>query len=481
MSDRLLRNFTAALAVSILVACGGSGAGGNKAPTNATVRGAIQGFTGGLQINGVTFRTTGAQLRLPDDPASQVVLGSEDAVKGHLDDGMVVTVRGTIDGSGTNGQAAEIEFHDLMEATIDDKAAGQIRVLGVDLSIDDATHIEDHLGNPLTLGDLANGERVEVSGHGDAKGGARASFIRLRDDVAAGVEREAKGWVVAISGAILDLALTKGGPVALHVDISGVASPPAIAVGDFVEVKTMGPPDASGNVVASAIDLENELEAEPQDEVEVEGIISAVASGEFTLGGQRVIPDANVTFEGGTADDLVVGVEAEAEGTLGADGALHAQKVKFEAGVRLDANLAASDPAAGTLTLIGITVHVTPSTELRSFAAPGDLNLGDRLEVRGFPTRDGLGINATRIERLATAPSDRAFLRALVTAKTPNTSLTLLGIAVDVSSAAFSGSPGSDAASFFAAITEGKSLVKVRWRPYPVSTSEPVDEAELEN
>jgi hypothetical protein len=466
----------------------GGGAGG---PASTTVKGAVQSLSGGLSVNGVSFRTTGALLSLPDDSTTPVVLENEDAVKGHLDDGMVVTVRGKLDDGGVTGEATEIEFHDLMEATIDDKGAGRIRLLGDDLSIDDSTRIMDRQGNPLTPDDLAIGERVEVSGHGDGKGGLRATFVRVRDDNAAlHKDHETKGWVIAINGTVLDLSFTKGGPLALRADIAGIASPPAIAVGDLVEVsfsETNPDLNADGIPDAVAIHLETELEAEPQDEVEVEGIVTAVDASGFTVAGQAVSPNADARFVGGTAADIVVGVKLEAEGVLGDDGVLHASEVKFEASGRIDGNLEAKDEAAGTLTLLGVVVHVTPSTELRGFAALADLAVGWELEVRGYPTSDGLGLNATRIELIKSSPNDRAFLRAVVTTKTPTTALAMMGIAIDTSGASFQRSTGPgtsvamSAADFFAAITPGQTVVKVRWRPYPASTSQPIDEAELEN
>lgn len=481
-----------AAAATILAACSsGSDPSAGPAPS-ITTRGAVQGLQGGLRVNGVAFRTAGAHLHLPDDSLSPVLLEDEDSVKQHLDDGMVVTVRGTRDDGGGTGEAIEIEFHDLMEARIDDKGAGRVRLLGEDLSIDDSTEIVDRHGNALTPDDLSVGDRVEVSGHGDGRGGLRATFVRVRDDVAPGVDHEAKGYVIAISGTVLDLSFTRGGPLALRADIAGIASPPAVAVGSFVEVSfSESGPDTSGDGIpdAVAIHLEDELRAAPEDEVEVEGIVTAVDAAGFVVAGQRVAPEPGARFEGGTADDLVVGVKVEAEGVMGDDGVLRAHQVKFQSSARIDANLEAKDDAAGTLTLLGIVVHVTPSTELRGFGAVADLSTGDQIEVRGYPTRDGLGLNATRLERISTTPNDRAFLRAVVTAVIPTSSLTMMGLAIDTRSAEFRRSTGSgtsvgipNPADFFAAIVPGQTVVKVRWRnPYPTSTSQAVDEAELEN
>jgi len=264
-----------------------------------------------------------------------------------------------------------------------------------------------------------------------------------------------------------------------------------VAVGNLVEVsfsETNLDPTGDGIPDATSVKLEDPFDAEPQDEVEVEGIVTAVDATGFTVGGQRVMPDPGARFEGGTADDLVVGVKVEAEGVMGDDSVLHAHKIELKGSARIDANLEAKDETAGTLTLLGIVVRLTPSTELRSFGAIADLNVDDRIEVRGYPTADGLGLNATRIERIATSPNDRAFLRAVVTAKTPTTSLTMMGLAIDTRGAELRRSTGSgtsvlipNPADFFSAITPGQTLVKVRWRPYPASTGEPIDEAELEN
>ncbi len=141
------------------------------------------------------------------------------------------------------------------------------------------------------------------------------------------------------------------------------------------------------------------------------------------------------------------------------------------------------DPAAGTLAVLGLTVHVTPSTELKNLTSLDALPAGAHVEVRGSPTHDGAGLNATRLELVGAAPADRAFLRGVVSAKTPTTSLQILGLAIDTGAAGFRDGSGAGigATAFFDAIAPGQTLVKVRWRPYPASTSAPVDEAELEN
>jgi hypothetical protein len=490
-SNGVAKRILVAMAMASLAACGGAGKGGGGAatgPARVTVSGAVRSTSAGLNVNGVTFRTAGASLRMPDDSPTPIALASEDTVKGHLDDGMVVTVKGRLDDGGVTGQAESIEFRDAMEGAIDDKGADHVTVLGQPLSVDDTTHVEDHLHNPKTLADLSPGMRVEISGHGDARGGARATFIRIRDDVAAGTPHEAKGYVVAMAPPFYDLAFTRGGPAAFTIDVSAISPAPVLAIGDLVEAtfaEANPDPNGDGKLDAIALEIEQELEAEHGEELEVEGIVSSVSAPGFTVAGQAVVPNADATWSGGTADDLVVGVEIEVEGTLGDDGVLHASELKFEASVRIDGNVGALDAPGGSLSILGVAIHVTPSTELRGgVTSLADLALGDRVEIRGTPTSDGTGVNASRLELLSTSPSDRAFLRAAVTAKTPTTGLTMLGLAIDVSAASFQGVDGSSAMAanaFFDAIVPGKTLVKVRWRPYPASPADPVDEAELEN
>jgi hypothetical protein len=467
----------AGLAVLLLAlsACGGGGGGSSGSTASpAMVRGVLQSVQGGLTVNGVTFATAGAVLTTSDQSAP-VTLGADDA-GAHLHPGMVVTVRGRMDDS-AHGEAAEVEFHDQLEGEVEVHRAGELEIEGVHVSIDDGSSGLDKHGGAVKPEDIPTGTRVAVSGHADSRGGLRATLVRERDPAA---EREVRAYVAGVNGTVIDLAFAPSGPVALQVDVSGINPAPSFPVGTLVEVRTQGPASVAGVFTATAIHAEDALEGQAEDEAEVEGIVTASDPGGFTVGGQRVVTSASTTVQGGTLADVVVGVELEAEGALQSDGSLLARVLKLRPAVRVDANVDAVDPAAGTVTAIGVTIHVTPSTELRGFGALSELAVGNAVEVRGIPTSDG-GVDALRIELQGTAPSDRAFLRGVVTAKTPTTGLTILGIAIDVSAAELGGPGVTTAQEFFDAITPGQTLVKVRWRPYPASTSAPVDQAEIEN
>lgn len=471
--------WVAMVALTLTTACGGSSdPAGKGAPGGAaTVTGVVQGFAGGLRVNGIAFRTSGATIR--EDGGAPVVLAGEES---RVDDGQVVTVRGRLDDGGGSGAADEIEFHDLVEGEVQSRQAGRVVIAGTAISIDDSTVVADRHGNPLVPDDLAVGERVEVSGHADGRGGIRATSIRESADDA-GTERELRAFVIAVAGTVVDLAFSPGGPSAARVDVGGISPAPAVSPGDFVEVRTLGLPGPDGVLTATSIHAENDLRPRPRDRVEIEGLVTALDASGFTVGAQRVQAGASTELVGGTSEDLVVGVAVEVEGVLRDDGVLDAHEVKFRPSARVEASVTAVDAAAGTLSLLGLAIHVTPSTELRNVASLDVLPAGATVQVRGFSTRDGAGLNATRLELLDAGPSDRAFLRGVVSAKAPTSALEILGLAIDTRAAEFrslADAPMS-ASAFFDAIAIGRSVVKVRWRPHPASTSARVDQAELEN
>jgi hypothetical protein len=475
-------------ALASATGCSGGSEGGNTSGGNtsgnvpggpATVKGSVQSLSGGLVVNGVAFRTSGARIR--DDGGATSTLSGETEVRGRVAEGEVVTVRGGLDDGGASGQATELEVHHSVEGELQSKGPGQIVVGGAVVSVDDSTRVSDRSGNPAVSDDLL-GRRVEVSGHGDGRGGLRATSVR-ESTLSSTSERELRAFVVAVSGSVVDLSFSQGGSVAVRVDVGGISPAPAVSVGAFVEVRTTGAADANGVYAATSIHPEDDLRPRSSDRVEVEGIVTVVDATGFTVGSQRVAATASTAFRGGTADDVVVGVGMEAEGVLRADGVLEASELHFRPSARVEANAASVDAAAGTFQLIGLAIHVTPSTELRNLSSLDALAAGSDVEVRGYPTADGAGLNATRVEVRSTSPSDRAFLRGVVAAKTPTSSLGILGIAVDTSAASFRDPSDTrmDPVPFFDAITVGQTVVKVRWRPYPSSTSQKVEEAELEN
>ncbi|MFO0583633.1 MAG: DUF5666 domain-containing protein [Anaeromyxobacter sp.] len=487
--DTLSKLLLAVVASSFIAACGGSAGpkdGNGPAATGPTSRGAISAITAaGFTVNGTTYRVAGARLSMPDEAVSSVTLASNADLSKYLVTGMIVTVRaaGTAAGAlseGSEAEAAEVEFEHEVEGEVESHDANSVDVLGHHVSMDDDTNVVDRHGNKVEKSSLTAGTRVEVSGHGDGKGGLSATMVRVRDD-RSNEDQEVKGWVVAVNGTTVDLSFSKGGTSALKIDVSKITPAPVIAVDDFLEVKTDGSKNDAGALFALSVKQEDEREdeSEHEGEHEVEGIVTNLTLTGFSIGDTKVSYSTSTVYVGGTADDLVEGVKVEVEGMVGADGVLAATKIQFKASVRIEANVEAKDETAGTITVLGIKVNVTPSTQGLSVAGA---TVGTSVEVRGTMSKDGSAVNATRFELKDFKAADRAFLRGLVTAKTA-TSVTIAGIVIDLSKASLNSLSGGGMTleAFLAAVTPGTTIVKARWRPYPASTSAPADEAEIDN
>jgi hypothetical protein len=74
----------------------------------------------------------------------------------------------------------------------------------------------------------------------------------------------------------------------------------------------------------------HEIEFWEPDQIELEGIVTEVVSAsEFIIDEQEVVTHANTFYEGGTQEQIAVGVNVEIKGRLIED-VLHADKVSFE-------------------------------------------------------------------------------------------------------------------------------------------------------
>jgi hypothetical protein len=458
------------LTVAFLAACGGGGGGGTPTTSTTVTKGVVEKF-GSIFINGVEIKTAGARLHLPDDLANpEVELQNELEVQNHLKAGMVVTVKDLIDNNGLH-KAAEIEFRDNLEGVVDDKGVDFITVMGQKILVDDKTK----------LAGINIGNRVEVSGLPDDKGLLHASHLGLRNGNEA---FEVKGFVSNLTSAGFTLLLSPTATSGITVTLaSGTTLPTGLKNGDFVEVKTA----ASGaTLVAAKVEIEDErIKAAENEKLEVEGFISALdlTNNHFTLGSGQVIElNAATRFVGGARTDLALGMKVETEGPI-VGGILMAEKVSFKDNIRINANATAVDTAAKTITILGLTVGYDSGTDLKSGGNtldPATL-VGKNIEIRGMST--ATGIVATRVDLKNNAPATDAFIRGPVTAVNPPNSLTIAGLMIDTSKAAFKGAAENpmSADAFFAAITLNTSVVKARWNPFTGDPTAPVKEVELGN
>jgi len=475
---RLVQSAFLTCMVAILVACGGGGGGGDNTPVAAagaagagagagTGTGVSQGVVtalGSVFVNGIEFSTTGATIRIDDNPG----------VESDLKVGMVVKVRGISDDTTRKGTATQVEARDILEGRISsvDAVNRTITVMGQTVRIEDnVTRLnDDDLQKVFANGNFQVNDMVEVHGFADDQGGVRATRVLRK----ATGEFESKGFVTGLGATSFGLSLTPGGTAAVTVNFTAGSLPAGTVNGSFVEVKSALAPVASA-VTASFIRLEDKLGA-AGEKAEVEGIVSSGTLASFVISGQRVVTSASTVFEGGVAGDFAIGAKLEAEGPLDANGAITATKISFRSNVRIEAD--ASAVTATSLTLLGKPVAINQFTRIDNGPV-----VNGHVEIRAVADRDG-NLIATRI--VVQGASTKAFLQGPVTAADSAAgTLTILGNAVvsdgntewRVSSNSID-LPVSKAA-FFAQIRTNATVVKVKWDPFTGVTA-PIKEAEIE-
>ena len=456
---------TAVALVGLTIAgCGGGGGGvggGGGTPPGGTVGSAVsKGVVtalGSVVVNGITFNTTGATVKIDDNPSAA----------DQLKVGMVVKVRGTSDDATKTGTATLVEANDALEGTIQGVGANTITVMGQTVRIEDnVTRLnDDDTVKTFAAAGFAAGQVVEVHAFPDDQGGLRASRVLKK----ASGEFEIKGFVTS-TGATFGLALTPGGASVLTV--TGTL-PTGAVVGSFVEVKANAAPVA-GAITATTVQLEDALGA-AGEKVEVEGIVASGTVDSFVVNGQQVTTGSTTLFEGGLKSDFTTGIKVEAEGPLNASGVMVATKVSFRSSIKIEAD--ASNVTGIGLTLLGKTVAINSFTRIDN----GPLANGQHVEVRAFPDRNG-SLIATRI--VVRSPDTRAFLQGPVENATAS-SMSIHGTPITTNAqtefrVSFDSSEVAvSAATFFAQLKNNVTVVKVRWRPFTATTA-PVDQAEIQ-
>ena len=443
----VVKTTSAIVAIVALAACGGGGGGGGTSGV-AVSKGVITA-KGSVFVNGIRFSTTGATIKVDDNPG----------VESDLKVGMVIKVRGTSDDATKLGTATSIEARDALEGNIEavDPANNTITVMGQVIKVEDnVTRLNDDDTVKVFAGaNFVVGDRVEIDGFPDDNGGLRATRVAKK----VSGEFEIKGFINNLTASSFDLSLLSGGATTLTVNFAAGALPAGAANGSIVEVKSLTAP-AAGAITASLIHLEDRLGA-AGEKVEVEGLVTSGTVADFMINGQRVITNAATLFEGGLESDFVVGAKLEAEGPLDASGAIVAVKISFRSSIKMEAN--ASAVSATSLTLLGKTVAINQLTRIDN----GPIADGDHLEVRASLDRDG-NLIASRIVKKSA--SSQAFLQGPITASDSAAgTITILGnviltngqtefrISTDSSEAAVT------AATFFARLSPNITIVKVRW------------------
>jgi hypothetical protein len=320
------------------------------------------------------------------------------------------------------------------------------------------------LANTTGFAALGTSDNVEVHGVRDAAGVIHATRV---EKLAAGpVENEVRGAVSAKTAT----SFTIGG---LTITTAGAVMVPAgadFANGDVVEVRLSG--STATRIAVEHLDHPEFEHAVEGQELSFEGILSGYGvSSIFKVGTQQVTlaTGTNLRIDGGVLTDLVDGMKVEAEGHTVTGGILTAEKITIKDSIRIEANA----DGAGKADVLGKTVKTTSLVKLSSnLTSTATITSGDGLRIRGFVNRDGVTITATRVDKQNPVQSNKTIIQGPVTGiDTTAHTFKILGITVTTGQA--TPRPNDDSSNdnntltttpdaFFAALTDGRSIVKAK-------------------
>jgi len=370
----------ALLSVLVLITCTNCGgvltAGGGIGGTGFISRGIIAAF-GSIFVNGAEVDTSNAVIIVEGEEKG---VGDFAALE-NLDIGKVVTVEGTVDQDG-NSVADRVVYNDEVEGPVEsiqdiDVAAKEMVVLGQTVIVDDLTAFEG-----VTFDTVAENDVVEVSGLMDDTGAILATFVEKTGEFIPGLMVEVKGFVVNLDIELETFEindLTVGYSMA---DLSGLPGG-VLAEGLFVEVE--GLLDATGGeMLATEIELEDELGSDDADEIEVMGFVTDFRSVfDFHVGNQVVQTDEDTVFVAGKPEDVAPGVRLEAEGSL-TEGILYAVEIEFWDPDRIEVEGVVTDFVSVFEFTVGDQAVETNVDTIFEDMTPEDIALGVRLEVEGI-------------------------------------------------------------------------------------------------
>jgi hypothetical protein len=143
---------------------------------------------------------------------------------------------------------------------------------------------------------------------------------------------------------------------------------------------------------------------EDSADAKLEGFLTNMTqTGTFIINNHPIIISSGTRFEGGTADDLVLGTHVFIEGAL-VQGELDAHTIVFKANVQLESNVELIDLQARSLTLAafpGLSIETDAATLIEDGGTTRrfeDIRIGDHLKIHG-KLLDGQRVVATELER----------------------------------------------------------------------------------
>jgi len=416
--------FIAALAALVVAACGG-GTGGTGATGTSSVSTGVM-TKGSTIVNGVRFEDTAANITIDDTPKTLAI---------DLRDGMVVKVLGTVNADGINGTAQRVKA--LIEVrgtpTTVNTAAQSLVLLNQAVFADDQTVYS----NLLNFAAITTSMFIEVHGLRDSTGQIRATRIENNQaQMGDASTDEIRGTVSNAAG--VNSTSFSIGVQAINVVGAIVPTGASYQNGSVVEVYCNVRPCTPGGVFqASVVKVEDAQDSafKPSSgqRFEAEGLISGFTAhpGNFSVAGTPVTTTSSTRFEGGISTDLANNVKVEAEGSWNGT-RLVASKIEFKRSViRLQGNVTAASLTAFTLNVAGRSVNIETDSFTSGLVPPVSANCVQIRGQRKVPASPVVVI-AGEISTSCSS-SNRPIMQAPVEAEAPETTITLLGFALDIS------------------------------------------------
>ena len=370
----LTRRSWIVLATSALAGCGGGGSSTAGAPgTGGTgqyaqvySQGNISGF-GSVIVNGVKY----------DDALAVVQVNGAAATSADLRLGMIAAVQGEQSADVTLGTARHIEVWSIAQGLVtqlNGSVPGEFMVAGMTLKADTTT-VFDGIANAAAL---ALGQQLAVWGLQSGADGSHWTCTRVA--VVADTAVVSTGLVQLVSlQPMLNGWLLSGSAAA------------SLNAGQLVRVQ--GTLAGSTLTAASVKLLSPGLGVQPQGEVEIEGLVTSIASSNhFTLGSIDV--DAS-----STSYHPVLGARVEVYGTW-QNGTLKATQVEIEDSLSLHSvEIEASIEQYTSLDNFVVRGQRCDATlAIISHGTAADLKIGAKVHIKGTKTGDVLMVTTLELD-----------------------------------------------------------------------------------
>jgi len=388
---------------TILIACSmGGGETGTGYDTPTTTEGVITRF-GSVYINGIRYTTESATV-LNDDVETN---------ESFLKIGMLVTLEGSINTTGSEGRANTIRFEKDVEGEVIENnyaTSKTLNVLGQTVHIDNDT-IFDSKSTTITSFDLITaGNVVEVSGFSSGDGQIYATRVEVKSDTReTAQEIEIQGQITNLNGTSFNIGTLSVSAANAEFEDMLVTD---LANGLFVKVKSKLAL-SNGILLAEKVKLKSRKISLDQEDEELE-LAGAITSIEDTntiyVNGRRIVINDQTELENVSLEDLAVGLKVKVKANVIGDEIiaeeLEARKVS---NTKTEGLITSIDPVALSITVNGLELLINANTRFKDDSDSDEnenryfnfdhLAVGDKVELSFYvETNTGLNI-ITRLER----------------------------------------------------------------------------------